>query len=181
MSDTDRLAAFLRGINLGNRRLTNDRLREVVEGAGLDGVAVYQAAGNIVFDDPGRAPDAVERELERHFQSSLGYDVDTFIRTLRELDAIASWGEGEAAGADGFKGHVLFLREAPDASLTDHLSGLETPDDRFRLRGREILWLRRGGLSNATIAPFGAAGITRGETGTMRTLGTVRRMVKKFG
>ncbi len=181
MGSDVRLVAFLRGINLGNRRLTNDRLREVVQGAGLEGVAVYQAAGNVVFDHPGRDPDAVARDLERYLEDTLGYPVDTFVRPMAELEAIAAWAAPREAEADGFKVHVLFLRQAPDAAMASHLQELETDDDRFRIRGREIYWLRRGGLSTASISAFEPGGITGGETGTMRTLGTVRRIVKKFG
>lgn len=184
-SDERRLVAFLRGINLGNRRLTNDRLRAVVEDAGLEGVAVYQASGNVVFDDPGRPPDAVARELERHLEATLGYPVDTFVRTIPELEAIAEWDPPRAAESERFKAHVLFLRAAPDdedaAPLAAHLRTLETEDDRLHLRGREIYWFRRGGLSTASISALGPDGITGGRTGTMRTLGTVRRIVKKFG
>lgn len=176
-----RLVAFLRGINLGKRRLTNDRLREVVEGAGLGGVAVYQAAGNVVFDDPGRAPDAVAGELERHFEGELGYPVDTFVRTMAELEAVVAWAAPREAESDGFKVHVLFLREAPGAAAAKRLRGLETDDDRFAVRDREIYWFRRGGLGTASISAFDPGGITGGRTGTMRTLGTVRRIVKKFG
>ena len=182
-----RLVAFLRGINLGRRRITNDRLREVVEDAGLTGVAVYQAAGNVVFDAPEGggddadvSADAVAASLEGHLESALGYPVDTFVRTLDELKAIADLEEHRAAEAEGFKVHVLFLREAP-AEIADHLRSLESADDRFSVRGREIYWYRRGGLSTASISAFEPGGITGGATGTMRTLGTVRRIVKKFG
>jgi uncharacterized protein (DUF1697 family) len=177
----ERLVAFLRGINLGKRRLTNDRLREVVEAAGLDGVAVYQAAGNVVFDDPGGTPDAVARALEGHFEGALGYRVDTFVRSMAELRAAVAWVAPREAQSDGFKVHLLFLREAPGAEAGRRLRGLETDDDRFAVRGREIYWFRRGGLGTASISAFEPGGITDGETGTMRTLGTVRRIVEKFG
>ena len=176
-----RLVAFLRGINLGNRRITNDQLRQVVEDAGLEGVAVYQASGNVVFDAPGRPAKQVEEGLELHFRESLGYPVDTFVRGLEELAAIATSEDVAGSEGEGFKAHVLFLRTAPPPDLAEHLATLQSKDDRFRIGAREVYWLRRGGLSTASIDPLGPGGITRGATGTMRTLGTIRRIVSRFG
>lgn len=43
--------ALLRGINLGKRRVTNARLKELFELAGCTGVSTFQAAGNVLFED----------------------------------------------------------------------------------------------------------------------------------
>lgn len=43
--------AFLRGMNLGGRRLTNDELRAAVTACGCDDVETYQASGNVVLRD----------------------------------------------------------------------------------------------------------------------------------
>ncbi len=44
-----RYAAFLRGMNLGNRRITNDELCRALAGLGLDSPAAFLASGNVVF------------------------------------------------------------------------------------------------------------------------------------
>ncbi|MFL5894015.1 MAG: DUF1697 domain-containing protein, partial [Thermoleophilaceae bacterium] len=44
-----RSAAFLRGINLGRRRVTNADLRSCVEAMGFSDVDVFGASGNVVF------------------------------------------------------------------------------------------------------------------------------------
>jgi len=115
-SGVSRLAAFLRGINLGGRRVTNDRLREPFEALGLEGVATYRASGNVIFDDPGIA--AAE---------------------------------------------------------------LESEDDRFLALGTELVWLRRGRLSDSPIETRHLEAALGGPDHTMRTLGTVERIVDKFG
>ncbi len=181
MPDGGRLVAFLRGMNLGARRLTNEELRRAVEGAGLDGVATYQASGNVVFDDPGGPPDAVASELGAHLEAALGYPVDTFVRRLDALEEIAGWEAAREAEAEGFKVHVIFVREPPDDEVVRTLESLDGEDDRFRVRGREIYWLRRGRLSDAPIDASKPGALTHGATSTMRTIGTVRRIVKKFG
>lgn len=173
--------AFLRGINLGRRRLKMDRLREVVEAAGLDGVDTYLASGNVVFDEVDGPADRLERRLEDHLRDTLGYEVDTFVRSMDALRTVAGVDDHARAEEDGFKIHVMFLHDPPDEDLAAHLRTLETPDDRFLLLEREICWLRRGRLSDSAIPSSDVAGLTGGATATMRTLNTVRRIIKKYG
>lgn len=134
-----RRVAFLRGINLGNRRLTMDELQGHVEASGLDDVATYQASGNVVFDDPGAKSSVLERRLEAHLERTLGYPVATFVRSLAELRDVVSaeaWREREEVG---FRPQVIFLRTDADPEVEEALARLEGPDDRFRILGREIV------------------------------------------
>lgn len=174
-----RLVAFLRGMNLGNRRITNDELARHFEAAGFRGVAPYQASGNVVFDDPGDPPAGVETAIEDHLETTLGYDVATFIRSLRELSELVAREETEPPG-DGFTVHVLFLKGPAGDDAVAALAALEGADDLFRPLGREVLWLRRGGLSDADIGTRDLEAAL-GPAQTMRTLRTIRRIVKKFG
>ncbi|MDX1675423.1 MAG: DUF1697 domain-containing protein [Longimicrobiales bacterium] len=173
-----RAVAFLRGMNLGRRRITNDELRAHFERAGFAGATPYQASGNVVLD-LDREPSAVEPEIESRLADALGYPVDTHVRTLAELaDLVAS--EATKAPGDGFKVHVIFTRRPVDGEEAAALSALEGPDDRFRPLGRAVLWFRRGGLKDSGIRPADLEAAL-GPEQTMRTLGTVRRIVSKFG
>ncbi len=86
-----------------------------------------------------------------------------------------------SAADDGLTPYVIFLKERADADVTDALRSLEGPDDRFHVLGREVVWLRRGGISDSPIstrdfeAAFGGTGSTR------RKLSTLRKMVTKLG
>jgi len=53
--------AFLRAINLGNRRVKMASLVEIVEGLGYDGVWTHINSGNVVFEAAGSRGD-LERE-----------------------------------------------------------------------------------------------------------------------
>lgn len=175
-----RMAAFLRGINLGNRRLTMAELEAAFEGLGYGGLATYLASGNVVFEGDG--PEAgLESDIAAHLESELGYPVDTFVRPLSSLAPLLAVDGLDAAREAGFKPHCIFLKEAVDDRAAAALSALETPDDRFRVLGREVLWLRRGGLSDAPISPGDLERALAGRTSTMRTLNTVRRLLEKFG
>ena len=60
----DRYVAFLRGMNLGGRRITNDDLRAHFEALGCVEVATFRASGNVVFAVDDEKPAALTERLE---------------------------------------------------------------------------------------------------------------------
>jgi len=58
---------------------------------------------------------------------------------------------------------------------------LETPDDKFHVLGREVVWFRRGGLSESSITAHDLEKALGGRKNTMRKLNTIQRIVAKFG
>jgi uncharacterized protein (DUF1697 family) len=175
-----RYCAFLRGINLGRRRLSMDRLREHFEALGLANVATFIASGNVIFDANDDDPTALEVRIEAHLAGALGYEVDTFLRTLTELDAVAR-SEAVAVGASGgWMPHVIFLRNPPGEEVARRLRDFETDGDRFLVQGREVYWLRRGPLSDSIVTAADLTKAMGGATNTMRNLNTVRRIVAKY-
>lgn len=175
-----RHVAFLRGINLGNRRLKNAELREHLEALGFDAVHTFLASGNAILDGAEEDGAALEARLEHHLRKSLGFETDTFVRPLERLGELAGLEELQAPRDEGFNPHVVFLKEAPGPSVVEALRGLETPDDAFLVLAREVVWLRRGGLTDSTISN---AQLQRAldATNTMRSLNTVERIAEKFG
>jgi uncharacterized protein (DUF1697 family) len=175
-----RWAAFLRGINLGSRRLTMAELRGHVEALGFDDVSTFIASGNVVFDAPGRA-DALEQRLEEHLSRALGFSCETFVRSLIRLAEVMAEPDIDARKADGFNPHVLFLKGALGAKGRKELQALEGHDDAFLVLEREVLWFRRGRLSDSTITDR-HLGLVLGARGyTARNLNTVQRMLAKCG
>ena len=70
-----RYAAFLRAVNLGkNRRVTNDRLKELFEEAGAEEVATFRTSGNVVFE----ARATWRATLEKHLEKALGHEMVDF-------------------------------------------------------------------------------------------------------
>ena len=175
-----RLVAFLRGINLGNRRLKMAELRRHLEDAGLGDVATFLASGNAIFDHEGDDLQAVETRIERHLADALGYDVDTYTRPLARLGRLVGEDVVEEAEADGFNVHAIFLKRPADDAAERALAAIETPDDRFHVLGREVLWLRRGRMSDSAIGPRDLEDAL-GPKQTARNLNTVRRIWTKFG
>lgn len=177
-----RYAAFLRGMNLGNRRIRNEELRDAFDALEeVDDPAPFLASGNVVFDSGHAAPAGLERMIEDHLREALGYEVDTFVRSLEHLRGVAEPPRFPEAGRPGYKVHVLFLKEPGGAAAADRLRELAPDGDAFRVEARETFWLRHGGLSDVGITPADLERALEAETSTMRTLNTVRRLVAKFG
>ncbi|MDX1394418.1 MAG: DUF1697 domain-containing protein [Gemmatimonadota bacterium] len=190
-ADVTRYAAFLRGINLGNRRIRNHELRGHFEAiAGLRDIATFLASGNVAFGlaTPSGARPSIailEETIQTHLAAALGYDVDTFVRGFADLERVV---DGETAGrllpcngGDAWKLHVIFLKDEPEAAAAEALRELATDDDRFDVEGREGYWLRRGGLSDSKLMPADLERALGVSTSTMRTHNTVARLLAKFG
>lgn len=170
--------AFLRGMNLGRRRITNAELCACFTEMGLARVSAFLASGNVIFEAPGaaaRLASAMAEGLER----SLAYPVPTFLRSAAEVEAIA--GRRPFTGAEldaGGKPQVLLLGSAPARAARDLVLGLATADDRLVLDGRELYWLPRAGILDSEL-DLRLIEKTVGPT-TMRTLRTLERLSAKL-
>jgi uncharacterized protein (DUF1697 family) len=172
-----RYFAFLRAINTGSRRLTNEQLLAPFLALGLTDVAAYQAAGNVTFC----SHDAIdERRIEEELVSAFGFEAPAFVRSAAEIEAIVAvepFSPTEVAATAG-RVQVTFLRSRPSPGQIARLGDLVPDADRVRVIGREWYWLPVEGVSGSAL-PVGRIEALLGEM-TMRTLGTVARMSSKF-
>jgi uncharacterized protein (DUF1697 family) len=175
----ERHFAFLRAINTGKRRLTNDQLLAPFVDMGFSDVAAYQAAGNVTFRaDAGTLSEA---DVEVALADAYGFDVPTFLRSAIEMEAIvrAQPFAPKAVAASSGKVQVTLLRKAPSGDQLVALESLVPAEDQVRVVGREWYWLPVAGISTSAM-PVGQIERVLGEM-TMRTLGTLQRMAAKFG
>ena len=169
--------AFLRAINVGNRRVAKDRLRAPFEDLGLENVSTFIASGNVLFRSPQRAA-ALEASIETALASALGFDVTAFVRRAADVGRIV----GGHPFVDGDAGlvHVGFLKKAPSSSVRAALEAAGTETDEVTSRGREIYWLARGGMGRATVSGAALEKIAGAQT-TFRSLKMLRRLHAKLG
>jgi uncharacterized protein (DUF1697 family) len=176
-----RYVAFLRGINLGNRRIKNDELRRHFEQIGLEEPATFRAAGNVVFGDPeGESEAKLQARLEAELEQRLGYDVAVFLRSFAEINAIAAREPFDAKALKRSEGklQVQFLPKKPTAKAKKAGLAQATEEDPMKIVGRELYWLPAVGLSKTEI-DLKAIDKALGR-GTMRTMGTVEQIAAKF-
>ena len=73
----ERYVAFLRGMNLGNRRIKNPELAAEFDQLGLLEVATFRASGNVVFGAAGgESRAALAERIETGLLAGLGCEVD---------------------------------------------------------------------------------------------------------
>lgn len=174
----DRYFAFLRAINTGNRRLTNQRLLAPFLDLGFSDVAAYQAAGNVTFRTDR---DVDEGEIEQALAAAYGFDAPTFVRSAADVGVIVDtepFSQSEVASTAG-KVQVALLRSAPTSDQLAALEEMVPAEERVRVIGREWYWLPVAGISTSAM-PVGQIEGLLGEM-TMRTLGTLQRMAARFG
>jgi uncharacterized protein (DUF1697 family) len=80
--------AFLRAINVGGRFVKMDVLAKIFSDAGFKNVRTFIQSGNVIFDSGETDSDLLADKIEKLLQKKLGYEVDTMIRTLDELEAM---------------------------------------------------------------------------------------------
>ena len=174
----DRQFAFLRAINTGNRRLTNDELLAPFHDLGFTDVAAYQAAGNVTFRAYHASVD--ERRIDAVLAEAYVFDVPTFVRSsaeLREVGTAEPFAAADLAVTSG-KVQVTFLRAVPSPQAIAQVMELVPTEDRVVVAERHWYWLPTQGVSTSHL-PVGRIEALLGEM-TMRTLGTIERMLAKF-
>jgi uncharacterized protein (DUF1697 family) len=173
-------AAFLRGMNLGGRRITNKDLGAAVSDLGFERVETFRASGNVIFAAEGGTEAAVAGRLETGLSESLGYDVPVFLRSAGEVRAIATFESFSAAEVNAAKGklQVAMLRKRPSAKGRREALAHSTDEDRLAMDGRELYWLPNGGISDSDL-DLDALAAALGPM-TVRTMGTIEQVAAKY-
>lgn len=148
-----RYVAFLRGINVGGHRVKMERLRELFIELRFSNVATFIASGNVIFGAADGDAAGIEQRIEGHLERSLGYAVDTFIRTPTDLASIVDFRPfaPEEVGAPGHTLHIGFLRAALGDEAERKMLSFRTEMDDFRIQGRELYWLCRGKITDSKV------------------------------
>lgn len=176
-----RHVAFLRAINVGGHIVKMDALRALFSELGFAEVRTFIQSGNVIFDAPGK-PAALERKIEKHLAAALGYDVETFIRSPRELELSAADVEQRfgAQLALGSKVYVGFLRELPSDAQQNQVLALSNDVDVFSFGVRELYWLCHKSMAETTVTGPRLAKALGGPT-TARNITSLRKLLATLG
>jgi len=176
-----RYVAFLRGMNLGKRRIENPELRAEFERLGLEDVATFRASGNVVFSPPGREARAkLTARIEAGLAAGLGYEVPVYLRSAAEVAAIAAREPFPPAALAASKGRlqVTMLLRAPSAAAGKRVLALATEQDLLAIGGSELYWLPSGGTLESGLDQKAIAAALG--PGTQRTMGTIEQIAAKY-
>jgi uncharacterized protein (DUF1697 family) len=174
--------AFLRGINLGKRRPEMAELRALFGKMKFTGIATFIASGNVIFSGKSADRRQVEDQIEAQLKKSLGYDVDTFVRTRAEVAAVAAGRPFAPAEMENpaHTVHAAFLKDELSPAQVAQLRACRTKADDFCAGGREFYWLCRikSNESKAWTSPEMKA--LRLPTLSLRNLTTVRKLAALY-
>ncbi len=171
--------AFLRGMNLGRRRIRNDELCACFKAMGFTGVSAFLASGNVIFHVARGTHKTLQRRIETELKKALTYDVPTFVRSAVEVSTIAAQQPFTPAqlGRSTGKVQVALLRAPTGAAAAREALAL-SGDDRLAFHGNEMYWLPIGNLSDSDLEMKALVGILGPMT--IRTHRTMTRLERKL-
>ena len=173
-----RYVAFLRAINVGGRVVKMDRLRALFMELDLANPETFIASGNVLFESKVKALAGLERRIETHLASALGYEVATFVRQHDSLLSLLDGHPYESHADDGHTLQIGFLKGTPGPSQLEGLKALETPTDEFHLRDRSLYWLLRMKFNETKITTAKLERVLGGPV-TFRNITSIRRLVER--
>ena len=173
-------AAFLRGINVSNRRAKSADLCTPLESLGFQDVETFRASGNVVFAASREPVAKLTARIEASLEASLGYDVAVFLRSAQEVRDIAAHEPFplKLVEASGGKLQVSMLLELPPAKQREAVLALATDEDRLAFDSRELYWLPSGGMSESELDLKEIDRLVG--VATRRTMGTIEQMAAKY-
>lgn len=174
-----RYVAFLRGINLGKRRLPMSRLAGLFGELGFSDVSTFIASGNVLFSTRKTDRKGLELRIAQHLESGLGYPVDTFLRSAEEVNAIAASRLFSEDGCPGVTIYVGFMHVAFPPESARKLTAIRTEHDEFRVAGTEYYWLCRVRSSESEVWTLPSMKAIQFPSATVRNMNTVRKLVAK--
>jgi uncharacterized protein (DUF1697 family) len=173
-------AAFLRGMNVGGHRITNDELRARFEQLGFNEVRTFRASGNVIFVAAGEEQEAeLGARIEAGLAAALGYEVPVFLRSASEIGTIAAHRPFDESLIEASKGklQVMMLTAPPAARARKEVLALANEEDRLAFGERELHWLPSSGILDSAL-DFKAIGRLLGPM-TTRTQGTIEQLAAK--
>ena len=167
---------FLRAVNVGKRRVSMPRLKELLVEAGYGDAWTYINSGNAVLST-SKAREPLETELEKLFEDAFGFEVTTFVRTLAELEsALAVEPFPMEAGDTRF---VTFLKDAPTASQPPAIEALSGDFDTLPVKGSDVHWRMRGKSSDSPLTRRDWDKVLGPLSSTSRNTTMLRKLVLK--
>jgi uncharacterized protein (DUF1697 family) len=173
-----RYIALLRGINVGGNKLVSmQRLRELLEELGYSDVATLLQSGNAVFTSKEKSAEKVAKRIEAALEKEFGFDVSVVIRTRDELAAAIKKNPMPGGPKDPSRFLVTFLSGTPDPERVKAIDAKAYLPDEFRVLGKEIYAVFPTGAGKSKLALI-LMSPRLGVTPTARNWNTVLKLLE---
>ncbi|MQY12430.1 hypothetical protein SRB5_25640 [Streptomyces sp. RB5] len=168
--------ALLRGINVsGTNKIPMARLREILTERGYANVVTYVASGNIVFDDPGTAPEKTAMSIELAISEEFGLQIPVIVRTRDEILELIESNPLPDATAEPAKFLAVFLSAVPRDTWFQTDDPEKYEPDQYVVGDRVVYVWCPNGLGRSKLAA-NFANKKLGFTATARNWNTVLKL-----
>lgn len=136
--------AFHRAINVsGTKIIKMEYLRQLYADMGFKNIASYIQTGNVYFETTKTKNETLAKKIEKHLHEELGFEVETMVRTIEELKAIADTDPYRDIVDDGNAVvYIGFLSAEPYTDKQDLLTSFNNEADECTIIGTELYILR---------------------------------------
>ena len=146
------MVSMLRGVNLGNRRIKMDALRDVYESLGLENPRTYVQSGNVVFLTKERNLDKLAKRIEDAIEKKFGFRADNILRTAPEMrEVIARNPFAKRKDINPGKLLVVFLEREPGPEARKKILEFTGIPEELHLDGRELYIYFPNGQARPTL------------------------------
>jgi uncharacterized protein (DUF1697 family) len=174
----ERYAAFLRAVNVGNRRVDMATARKALESLGYEDVGSFVNSGNLLFTADGPST-ALESAIRAALEGIFGFEVTTFVRTADQVRALATDKPfGQLAA-----GHTHFaLLPLTQLTAAEHraVEALSNERDEVVVRGCDIHWLIRDKSTETSLGPREWKRALPGNPTTARNVTMLERLAARL-
>jgi uncharacterized protein (DUF1697 family) len=126
-------------------------LRELLSGAGFEGVRTYVQSGNIVLSGKG-SPESVARRIEALISEEYGFEVPVVVRTRDELAEVVARDPLGDVVENPKRYQVTFLQSEVPADVVGRLEKLAARGERLAASGRELYCWHPEGIARSKLA-----------------------------
>jgi uncharacterized protein (DUF1697 family) len=172
-----RQIAFLRAINLANRRrVSMADLRELLTEAGYEDVRTHLQSGNVVLTSSLSAS-RLESELEKQLATKLGLEIQVLVRTRNQLADVIKRNPLAKVADNPSRYMVSFLSARPSAKVVRELARVDVAPEQIVVSGREIYAWYPNGFQRAKLGKV-LSEQRLGVTATARNWNTVTKLLE---
>jgi uncharacterized protein (DUF1697 family) len=151
-------------------------LRELLSGAGFEGVRTYVQSGNVVLSGRG-SPETVARRIEKLIAEKFGFDVPVVVRTRDELASVVELNPLGDVADNPKRYQVTFLASELPSEVAAKLGALQVDPERLVIAGRELYTWHPEGVARSKLWARTASAKGLGVVGTARNWTTVTTLL----
>jgi uncharacterized protein (DUF1697 family) len=176
--------AFLRAVNVGQRKYPMAELREALAAAGFEEVETHIQTGNVLLRTSMRSRAKVVAALEKTMLEDRGFAVPVVLMTPAELtetyDEARRFAEEFAAQGNEIQGHYLsLLAEPAPSAAAEEVEASSGPKEEVRVGRRAVHLLLAKPYSEARTS--NAEVERRLGVATTRSLTVITKLAEKWG